>query len=112
VLKYRGCLHRYIQTKMEFLYIKTLGTTYRYVVKIEHKFKQKRQYCGSKNSSQEKHRKGGPNPQNKGQSKYDHSQENQSKLQHKKGNEKMKGTGKLCEYHNIPWHNTEECLSR
>jgi hypothetical protein len=42
VLKYHGCLHRYIQTKMEFLDIASLGTTYRYVVKIEHKFKQKR----------------------------------------------------------------------
>jgi hypothetical protein len=39
VLKYRGCFHRYIQTKMEFLDIASLGTAYRYVVKIEHKFK-------------------------------------------------------------------------
>jgi hypothetical protein len=39
VLKYRGCLHRYIQTKMEFLDITSLGTAYRYAVKIEHKFK-------------------------------------------------------------------------
>jgi hypothetical protein len=42
VLKYHGCLHRYIQTEMEFLDIASLGTTYRYVVKIEQKFKQKR----------------------------------------------------------------------
>jgi hypothetical protein len=39
VLKYRDCLHRYIQTKMEFLDITSLGTNYRYVVKIEQKFK-------------------------------------------------------------------------
>jgi hypothetical protein len=42
VLKYHGCFHRYIQIEMEFLDIASLGTTYRYVVKIEQKFKQKR----------------------------------------------------------------------
>ena len=35
VLIYRGGLHRYIQSEMEFLYIFSLGTTYRYVVKIK-----------------------------------------------------------------------------
>jgi len=35
VLKYRSALHRYIQAKMEFLDISSLGTTYRYAVKIE-----------------------------------------------------------------------------
>jgi hypothetical protein len=39
VLKYRGDLHRYIQTEMDFLDISSLGATYRYVVKIEQKFK-------------------------------------------------------------------------
>jgi hypothetical protein len=41
VLKYHGALHRYIQTKMEFLDILSLGTTYQYFVKIEQKLKQK-----------------------------------------------------------------------
>jgi hypothetical protein len=35
VLKYFGCLHRYIQTKMEFLDIASLGTAYRYIINIE-----------------------------------------------------------------------------
>jgi hypothetical protein len=35
VLKYRGALHRYIHTKMEFMNISSLGVAYLYVVKIE-----------------------------------------------------------------------------
>jgi hypothetical protein len=42
VLKYHNCFHRYIQTEMDFLDIASLGTTYRYVFKIENKFKKKR----------------------------------------------------------------------
>jgi hypothetical protein len=51
VLKYHGFLHRYIQNEMEFLDIASLGVTYRYVVNIEKKFKQKRGDFGSANSS-------------------------------------------------------------
>jgi hypothetical protein len=39
VLKYHGALHRYIQTEMDFLDISSLEAAYRYVFKIEHKFK-------------------------------------------------------------------------
>jgi hypothetical protein len=39
VLKYHGALHRYIQNEMDFLDISSLGVAYRYVVKIEKKFK-------------------------------------------------------------------------
>jgi hypothetical protein len=38
-LKYCSCFHRYIQTEMEFLDIASLEIAYRYVVKIEQKFK-------------------------------------------------------------------------
>ena len=39
VLKYRSCLHRYIQEEMEFLDISSLGAAYWYAAKIEQKFK-------------------------------------------------------------------------
>jgi hypothetical protein len=59
---YQDYIHRYIQTEMEFLYISSLGATYQYVIKIEQKFKQKKQEFGSANSSQQKKGKGSPNP--------------------------------------------------
>jgi len=65
VLKYHNCLYRYIQEKMEFLNISSLGVTYRYVAKIEQKFKQKKRDFGFAN---QKHGKGTPKPQNKGPS--------------------------------------------
>jgi hypothetical protein len=54
VLKYYGYLHRYNQIEMDFMDIASLGTAYRYVVKIEQKFKQKQQEFGSTNPSQPK----------------------------------------------------------
>jgi glutamate synthase domain-containing protein 1 len=70
VLNYRNALHRYIQTKIEFLDISSLGVAYRYVVKIEQKLKQKTRQFGPGNPSQQNPGKGGPNPHNKGQRKY------------------------------------------
>jgi hypothetical protein len=49
VLKYRICLHRYIQEEMEFLDISSLGATHRYAANIEEPFKQKKQDFGSTN---------------------------------------------------------------
>ena len=47
-----GFLHKYIQTKMEFLDIPSLGAAYHYAVKIEQKFKQRnRMDFGSVNTS-------------------------------------------------------------
>jgi hypothetical protein len=69
MLKYRGALHRYILTEMEFLGISSLGIAYRYVVKIEQKLKQKMLLFGHGNPSQKKPGNGSPNPQNKGHSK-------------------------------------------
>jgi len=64
VLKYHGYLHRNIQDKMEFLDISSLDTAYRYAIKIEKKFKQKKRYFGFVNQKQGK---GVPKPKNKGQ---------------------------------------------
>jgi hypothetical protein len=58
VLKYRGALHRYIQTEMDFLDISSLGVAYQYDVKIDQKFKhQNKQEFGSANPQQPKYEK-------------------------------------------------------
>jgi len=63
VLKNYGSLHKYIQDEIEFLDICPLDTTYRYTVKIEQKFKQKKKDFGAANPKQGK---GALKPQNKG----------------------------------------------
>jgi hypothetical protein len=65
-----GALHRYIQTKIEFLDTSSLGMTYRYAFKIKQKRKQKTRQFWPGNPSQQNPGKGRPNPQNKGQRKY------------------------------------------
>ena len=62
VMKYHGDLHRYIQTQMDFLDISSLGAAYRYVVKVEKKFKHQNKWeFGSANSQQPKYDKDDPN---------------------------------------------------
>jgi hypothetical protein len=79
---------------MDFLDISSLSFAYRYVVKIEQKFKnQNKQEFGSSNPQQPKYDKDGPNKQHP---------ENQSKPYEKKGHEKRKDTGKWCDFPKSP----------
>jgi hypothetical protein len=61
-LLYYGALHRYIQTEMDFLDISSLYVAYRYVVKIEKKFKHQNKWeLGYANPQQPKYDKYIPN---------------------------------------------------
>ena len=92
---------------MEFLNISSLGAAYRYAIKIEKKFKQKKQYFGSANRKQGK---GAPKPQNKGQIQGMVAKDNSSKPQENKNIVKLKkDRRKWCEFHNSSIHNTSEC---
>jgi len=103
-LKYRDCLYRYIQDKMEFLDISSFGTTYQYALKIEKKFKQKKWYFGSLNPKQGK---GVPKLHNKGQSQGGVAQDNPPKPQAKNNVVKpKKDMGKWCEFHKSSTHKT------
>ena len=98
---------------MDFLNIFSLGSAYRYGVKIEQKFKQKNKWDFRSANQQQTLGKSGPKSQPKGQSKDGQSTDNQSKPQENKGNKKSKNdTGKWCEFHKIPWHNTDECYPK
>jgi hypothetical protein len=98
-------LRIYIQTEMDFLDISSLDTAYRYVIKIEQKFKhQNKRKFGSANPQQKKYDKDVPNKQ---------PPENQPKPQEKKGHGKVKkDTEKWRDFHKIPWHNIHECRSK
>ena len=86
---------------MEFLYITSLVTAYRYASKIEHKFKQKKRDFGSANL---KPGKGTLEPQNTGKS--------QREVTRNTTTNPKKDMGKWCEFHNSPIHNTNECRAK
>ena len=108
ILKYRSGLHRYIRTEMDFLGISSLGSAYRYAVKIEEKFQQKNKQDSGPANPPQKQGKGNPGLQNTIK-----ENDNQSPPQEKKGDGKTKkDIGKWCEFHKIPWHNNDECRSK
>jgi hypothetical protein len=79
---------------MDFLDISSLGAAYRYVVKIEKKFRhQNKREFGSPNPKKPKYEKDDPDKQ---------LPKNQSKPQEKKGHRKTKDTGKWCDFHKRP----------
>jgi hypothetical protein len=80
---------------MDFLNISSLGVAYRYVVKIEQKFRHENKWeFGSANTQQPKHNKDGPNQQ---------LPDNQSKTQEKKDKGKTKNdNGKWCDFQKLP----------
>ena len=99
-----------MEDSKEFLDISSLGTEYQYTVKIEQKFKQKKRDFGSANSKQGK---GTPKPHRKGPSQGEATQDNPPKLQAKNDTMKTKkDTGKWCEFHKNPNHNTSECRTK
>jgi hypothetical protein len=58
VLKNLRALHRYIQTDMDFLNISSLRVTYRYAIKIKHKFRPQNKWeFGFVNPQKTKHGK-------------------------------------------------------
>jgi hypothetical protein len=64
VLKYHGALHRYIQTKMYFVDISSLGISYGYAIKTEHKFRHQNKWeFGSANLQKPKYGKDFPSNQ-------------------------------------------------
>ena len=98
---------------MDFLDISSLGEAYQYNVKIEQNFKQRNKRDFGSTNQQQKLEKSGPNSQPKWQRKDGQITNNNSKMQTKKDNKKSKkDTGKSCEFHKIPWHNTDECRSK
>ena len=97
ILKYCSGIHRYIWIEMDFLNISSLGSSYRYAIKIEEKFQQKNKWDSGLAHPLQMQGKENPGPQNTGQGK-----DNQSPLQAKKGNGKTKEIGKWCEFHKIP----------
>eukprot|EP00253_Pinus_taeda_P024887 PITA_24887 len=110
ILKYHGCLHKYIQEKIQFLNIPSLSAAYRFAIKVKQKFKQKKRDFGSVNPKQGK---GAPRPQNKGQSQGGTSQDNQLKLQAKNNAAKpRKDTRIWCAFHKSSTHNTSECWAK
>ena len=108
IMKYCSGQHQYIRIEMDFLDISSLGSPYRYAVKIEEKFRQKNKRDYGPTNPLQKQGKGNPGPQNTAK-----ENDNQSPPQAKKGDGKTKkDTGKWCEFHKIPWHNTDECRSK
>jgi hypothetical protein len=105
VLKYRGALHRYIQTEMEFL------TSHHWELPIDMLSKSSRNLGTRTNGSL------GLQIHNN-QSMIKTTLTNNlpktspSHMKRRVTGKTKKDTGKWCDFHKIPWHNTDECRSK